>query len=137
MGGLAKGGYQIIIYKKLWFATKEEFKESHLKEPDSHNLIVGDLYLDSGNLNLQTLVDAIGLDEKGAYDFAVPQAWFDEHLPEWTNNWTMRAIWFYPNPPEPYHLLGELLRIYKMFEMLKDQILQEGFELWKKQLIRD
>jgi len=74
MGGLAKGGYQIIIYKKLWFATKEEFKESHLKEPDSHNLIVGDLYLDSGNLNLQTLVDAIGLDEKGAYDFAVPQA---------------------------------------------------------------
>ena len=32
MGGLAKGDYQIIIYKKLWLATKEEFKESHLKD---------------------------------------------------------------------------------------------------------
>jgi len=120
----------MIHYKEIWLVTKEEFKKAYNKEA-YNNAIINGLFVDTEHLSLADLAKTIDLDNKGAFDYAVPQGWFDEHQNEWRNDWTMRAVWFYPyDSKEAGHTMGKPLRIWEMFEMLKQQIYQEALELW-------
>ena len=115
----------MISYRKLWLLTKDEFIKNNGKEPAYQEEVIKGLYFSGGSL--ASLTDSINLEDKGAFDFAVPQEWFDKHYNEWKDDRTMKAVWFYP--PDA-HIFGRPLRVHEMLKMLKDQILQEAAELW-------
>jgi hypothetical protein len=73
-----------------------------------------DLYLDL-RTSFSQLTDSITI--PGAFDFAVPQSWFNEVRPEGLN----RAVWWYPPLGEEGHLLGKPLTLREMIQMLKKE----------------
>ncbi len=119
-------------YKTLWLCSREEYLEYHKEEPEENCRILGNLFLDNHNLSVGDIVNASGLSEKGQYDYAVPQDWFDEHFDEWKDDWTIRAVWFYPrDTKEEGHIFGRPIRLREIITMVEAEITREAVELWK------
>ena len=106
-------------HKGISIFTEEEMKEMG-KETTVNNTICDGFYL--GDLTLGELVKALNLDEKGAYDFAVPQHWAE------VNNYRS-AIWFYPKEG-PERIFGRPMLVSDMLNELKSLILNRAMTRW-------
>lgn len=122
----------MIYYKEMFLLSREEFRKTGIKEPNYNRHMIGDMYLQE-SCSLDKIIKAIGLEERGSFDYAVPQGWFEQHMNEWKDDPYKRAIWFYPrNPKEPGHLMGGPVRVYELLQDLQHQIVKEAFDLWVK-----
>ena len=106
--------------------TEEEMKEMG-KKITVDNTICKGFFL--GDLNLGQLAKAINLDERGAYDFAVPQKWAED-------NYFPNAIWFYPREGEN-RLFGRPMYVSAMVYELKSIILERAMSVWNKHANED
>jgi len=122
----------MISYKGLSLYTKEEYALVQKDEPN-HNLhMISNMYL-APNTSIDKIFKAVGLEEKGQYDSAVPQNWFDQHYNEFKDDQYRRAIWYYPrDTKEEGHIFGRPIRIYELLEKLRGQIIREAFDFWKE-----
>lgn len=121
----------MIFYKKIWLLTKEEFIQDNAEEEPNSNMEVIPGYYLSTRTNLGDLTSAVDLETKGAFDYAVPQNWFEENQESWKDDWTMRAVWFYPKYIKGRaSAFGEPLRVRQIIQMLHEQIAQDGIKLW-------
>jgi len=122
----------MIYYKEMFLLSKEECQKMGIKDPNYNLHMIGDMYLQE-SCSLDKIIKAIGLEEKGSYDYAVPQGWFELHMNEWKDDPYRRAIWFYPrDPTERGHLMGRPLRVSELLGILHKQIVKEAFDLWVK-----
>lgn len=122
----------MIYYKNLSLYTTDEYKLVQKDPPDHHLHMIGDMHL-APNTSVDKIFKAVGLEEKGQFDSAVPQSWFDEHYNEFKDEPYKRAIWYYPrDTKEEGHIFGRPVRIYTLLQMLRGQICQEAFEFWKE-----
>jgi len=122
----------MIYYKEMFLLSKEELLKTGIKNPNYNLHMIGDMYLQESCL-LDKIIKAVGLEEKGSYDYAVPQSWFEQHMNEWKDDPYKRAIWFYPRDlKEEGHLMGKPMRVAELLGMLHKQIVQEAFDLWIK-----
>ncbi len=90
------------------------------------NSIFPMLYI-SPNTKLSKLIEVIGMDKTGAYDYAVPESWARE------NNYPQgydRAVWYYPSEGEG-RLFGYPVTVRTMMYDLKDMICEDHPDFFK------
>lgn len=122
----------MIYYKDMFLLSSEEYRKTGIKVPNYNLHMIGDMYLQE-SCSLEKIIKAIDLEEKGSYDYAVPQSWFEKHINEWKDDPYRRAIWFYPrDPKEDGHLMGRPMRVSELLGILQKQIAKEAFDLWIK-----
>lgn len=102
-------------YKKVSLLTVEEVKvlygeEGILKYCQS-GFSVGELFL---NPNCTFCQIAESIEIPGAFDYAVPQSWFEQNRPEGLN----RAVWWYPPSGQEGHLFGKPLTLREMIQWM-------------------
>jgi hypothetical protein len=105
--------------------TEEEMKVMG-KPLTSEGKICKGFYLNMEGLTLQQLVEAIDLEDRGVYDYAVPQKWAE------MNNFP-KAVWFYPYEGEN-KMFGRPYYVSTMLCELKEEILEKALSLWNDSL---
>jgi hypothetical protein len=88
-----------------------------------------DLHIDLEGTTVRELAEAAGLE--GAYDYALPQTWFDEYLAKWGRRPV--GVWWYPRKSDgedgAYWLAGRFVGVPELLERIGRRILaQEGVE---------
>ena len=105
-----------MTYEEIHLLTEEDLPYFVEKNRDwkDYEIIPG-LYISPGN-RLQDLVKAIKLDERGAYDFAIPQKMWEQYG---DHKGLGRAIWFYPHKGETGHIFGKPLTLREILAEFK------------------
>ena len=109
--------------------SEEEMIACGYKLLEQFNLRICKGYYLNPRTTLAKIIEAVGLEKEGVFDYAVPEDWARA-------NKYPKAIWFYPKEGEN-HLFGKPVYHSTLLDKLKSLILNQAMLLWEKEVNKD